>query len=122
MSAGPSQSILHVSSRESVIGLRDQILRLHGYQVDSTLSIEEARTLSAERDYSLVLIDVEGDGRIPMAEKLCADIKHRRPEQNVVFICNYRISAQSDCPDEIIRAEFNPKVMIEGLRSFLDHQ
>ena len=113
-------SILHVCSRESVVGLRDQILKLHGYYVDSTLSLEEALRLAEARDNSLALIDVEGNGRIAMAEKLCGEIKTRKPGQKVVFICNYRVSAETDCPDEIIRAEFNPRVMLEGLSSFLE--
>jgi len=113
---------LHVCSRESIVGLRDQILKLHGYEVDSTLSLQEALEWGTTRSYSLVLIDVEGDGRIPMAEKLCGDIKTAKPEQKVVFICNYRVSAETDCPDEIIRAEFNPRVMLEGLSSFLEEQ
>ncbi|MGC2160276.1 MAG: hypothetical protein WA634_00075 [Silvibacterium sp.] len=115
-------SILHVCSRESVIGLRDQILKLHGYEVDSTLSVDAALQLSEARDYFIVLIDVEGNGRIAMAEKLCGEIKTHKPDQKVVFICNYRVSAETDCPDEIIRAEFNPRVMIEGLEAFLDEQ
>lgn len=114
-------SILHVCSRESVIGLRDQILKLHGYDVDSTLGPPEALRLAEARDYSLVLIDVEGNGRIAIAEKLCEEIKTIKPDQKVVFICNYRVSAETDCPDEIIRAEFNPRVMIEGLSSFLEN-
>jgi DNA-binding NtrC family response regulator len=105
-----------------VVGLRDQILKLHGYEVDSTLSLSEALVLSTARDYSLVLIDVEGDGRVPMAEELCGEIKTAKPEQKVVFICNYRVSAETDCPDEIIRAEFNPRFMLEGLSTFLDQQ
>jgi DNA-binding NtrC family response regulator len=121
MNAGP-HSILHVCSRESVVGLRDQILKLHGYEVDSTLSLDEALRLAAARDYSVVMIDVEGDGRIPMAEKLCGDIKTQKPEQKVVFICNYRVSAETDCPDDIIRTEFNPRFMLEGLSAFLGDQ
>jgi len=114
---GPS--ILHVCSRETILGLRDQILRLHGYRVDSTLDLEQARELARERAYDLVVIDVEGDGRIPTAEQLCQHLKQDRPGQNVVFICNYRVSQESECPDEVIRAEFNPKMMVDGIESFL---
>jgi DNA-binding response OmpR family regulator len=111
--------ILHVCSRETILELRDQILKLHGYQVDSTLSLDQALQMAIAREYDLVVIDVEGDGRIPAAEKLCHDIKATRPGQEIVFICNYRVSVESDCPDEIIRSEFNPKAMIEGIQNTL---
>ena len=29
--------IFHVSSRENIMGLRDEILRMHGFEVQSTL-------------------------------------------------------------------------------------
>lgn len=118
--AGPS--ILHVCGRETILDLRDQILQLHGYRVDSTLSLDLAQELGRDRAYDLVVIDVEGDGRIAAAEQLCQHLKQQRPGQNVVFICNYRVSQESSCPDEVIRAEFNPKAMVEGIESFLRRQ
>jgi DNA-binding response OmpR family regulator len=114
-----SPSILHVCSRETILDLRDQILKLHGFTVDSTLLLEQGLYYARAREYDLVVIDVEGDGRIPSAEKLCHDIKTVRPGQEIVFICNYRVSVESDCPDEIIRSEFNPKAMIEGIQAIL---
>jgi DNA-binding response OmpR family regulator len=113
-------SILHVCSRETILDLRDQILKLHGYGVNSTLRLEQALQYVADRAYDLVLIDVEGDGRIPAAEKLCHDIKTIRPGQEIVFVCNYRVSVESDCPDEIIHSEFNPKAMVDGIRAILN--
>jgi hypothetical protein len=72
------------------------------------------------REYSLVLIDVEGDGRVPAAEKLCEQVKTHRPGQKVAFVCNHRVAIESDCPDEIIRSEFNPKALIDGVKAMLD--
>lgn len=118
-----AHSILHICSRETILDLRDEILRLHGYQVNSTVKLEEGYQLAVAEPYDLVVIDVEGDGRIPSAEKLCNEIKAVRPGQQVVFICNYRVSIDSECPDEIIRSEFNPKAMIEGIQAMLkDHE
>lgn len=118
MTPGP-QTILHVCSRDLIRQLRDRILNLHGYGVVSTLSVVEAEDLYAKSRFDLVLVDVEGDGRIPQAEKLCEDIRQRDPEQKIAFICNYRVSKISDCPDEIIRSEFNPDAMIEGVKDLL---
>ena len=37
----------------------------------------------------------------------------------VAFLCNYRVAITSDCPDEIIQAEFNPAAMIKGVNQLL---
>jgi len=100
--------------------LRDQIFRLHGYDVVSTISPEEGLNLARARVYSLVIIDVEGDSHIPAAEKLCSDIKEHRPDQEVAFICNYRVSFLTDCPDDVIRSEFNPQAMVDGVKAILE--
>ena len=115
-------TILHVCGRDIILGLRDQIFRLHGLEVDSTLSLDEGLKLAQARKYSLVIIDVEGDGRITAAEKLCSEIKTHRPDQEVAFICNYRVSVLTDCPDDIIRSEFNPQAMIDGIKAVLEGQ
>jgi DNA-binding response OmpR family regulator len=112
-------TILHLSSRETILQLRDQILKLHGFEVESTLSLEHALQLATVREYDLVIIDVEGDGRIPSAEKLCQDIKDLSPRQEIVFICNYLVSIESDCPDEVIHSQFNPTAMMEGIHAAL---
>jgi len=103
-----------------ILGLRDQIFRMHGYEVISTVSLEEGLKLALAREYSLVILDVEGDGRIPAAEELCSEIKKHRPEQEVAFICNYRVSVLTDCPNDIIRSEFNPQAMIDGVKAILE--
>jgi DNA-binding NtrC family response regulator len=114
-----SPTILHVCSRDLIRELRDRILTLQRYDVVSTLSIAEAEDILAKSRFDLVLVDVEVDGRIPAAEKLCADIKHKDPEQKVAFICNHRVGKESDCPDEIIRSEFNPEAMVQGVKEIL---
>ncbi|HZD51157.1 MAG TPA: hypothetical protein VE178_20630 [Silvibacterium sp.] len=115
-----SPSILHVCGRETILGLRDQIFRLNGYQVESTLSMDEGLKMGLAKKYSLVILDVEGDGRVPAAERLCTELKRHRPDQEVVFICNYRVSVTSDCPNDIIQSEFNPQAMIDGVKAILD--
>jgi len=101
------------------MGLRDEILRMHGYDVDSTVYSREAAEEVAEKDYDLVLIDVEADVRVQSAQELCDEIKKVHPLQHVAFICNYRVAIDSDCPDEIIRAEFNPEAMVRGVQQAL---
>ena len=112
-------TLLHVCSRDTILNLRDQIFRLHGYEVDSTLSTEHALALFRDRPYTLVLIDVEGEGRIAQAEKLCETIRKENPAQKIAFICNYRVAIESDCPDEVIRAEFNPQALVQGVQQLV---
>jgi DNA-binding response OmpR family regulator len=99
--------------------LRDQILNVNGYHVDSTLSADEALSMFSKRDYDLVLVDVEGEHGIPEAEHLCSEIKTARQEQVVAFVCNWRVAILTDCPDEIVRTEFNPEAFVSGVRKIL---
>ena len=111
--------IFHVSSRLNIMGLRDEILRMHGFEVDSAVYSRQAAEEVAEKDYDLVLIDVEADVRVQSAQELCDQIKKVHPLQHVAFVCNYRVAIDSDCPDEIIRAEFNPEALVRGVQQAL---
>ena len=113
------RAILHVCTRETIRPLRDHVLRLKGFDVDSALTGKEALDRFWARDYDLVLIDVEGDGGIESAEKLCADIKSAQPEQLVAFVCNWRVANLTDCPDEIVRTEFDPAAFADGVQSIV---
>jgi DNA-binding response OmpR family regulator len=96
--------------------LRDEILRLKGYDVISTASIDDVPGIFRLQTYSLVLIDVEGESRVSQAEKLCSDIREISPDQAIAFVCNHRVSIHSDCPDEVIRSEFNPEALVKGVQ------
>jgi DNA-binding NtrC family response regulator len=111
--------IFHVSSRGNIMELRDEILRMHGFEVNSTLYSGKALDEVSRNDYDLVLIDVEADVKVQSAQELCDDIKKVHPGQHVAFVCNYRVTIESDCPDEIIRAEFNPEAMVRGVKEAL---
>jgi len=112
-------SIFHVSSRENIMQLRDEILRMHGFKVQSTVDSRQVLDQVATKDYDLVLIDVEGDVKVQTAQELCDEIKKVQPRQHVAFVCNYRVAIESDCPDEIIRAEFNPEALVRGVQQAL---
>ncbi len=114
------KNILHVGSREIIIQLRDDILRLHGCEVVSTLSLDQAPEIFQTQPFDLVLVDVEGQGRVPQAEHLCAEIRTLHPGQKVAFVCNYLVSIDSDCPDDIIHAEFNPVAFVDGVKRMLE--
>lgn len=113
-------NILHVCGRDNILDLRTRVLATHGYDVVSTLSVDEAYSLYQKQLFSLLLIDVEGDNRIKAAERLCQVVKKDRPGQKVAFVCNFRVSVESDCPDEIIRSEFNPAAFVRGVHQLLE--
>jgi DNA-binding response OmpR family regulator len=113
------RAILHICHREMLRPLRDQILRLSGFHVDSTLRMKDGLSMFWGRHYDLVLIDVEGEGSIHDAETLCSEIKTAQPEQLVAFVCNWRVAILTDCPDEILRTEFNPEAFVSGVRSIV---
>jgi DNA-binding NtrC family response regulator len=113
------QRIFHVSSRETIKELRDEILRMHGFEVQSTVFSQQTLDEVSQRNYDLVLIDVESDIRVQSAQELCDEIKKVVPQQHVAFVCNYRVAIESDCPDEIIRAEFNPEALVRGVQQAL---
>ncbi len=112
-------AILHICSREMLRPLRDQILRNCGFDVDSTLSFKEGLSMFWGRQYDLVLIDVEGDSAIKDAEHLCSEIKTAQHEQKIAFVCNWRVAIQTDCPDEILRTEFNPQAFVDGVMDMI---
>lgn len=113
-------AILHVCKREMLRPLRDQILRVSGYEVDSTLSVVDSLAMFSARSYDLVLIDVEGQHGIAEAEHLCTEIKTARHEQLIAFVCNWRVAILTDCPDEIVRTEFDPAAFVKGVRELLE--
>ena len=99
--------------------LRDQILRLSGFEVDSTLSVTEGFSLFIRRQYHLVLVDVEGESGIHEAETLCSEIRTAHPGQLVAFVCNWRVANLTDCPDEILRTEFDPAAFAAGVQNMV---
>ncbi len=100
--------------------LRDQILRISGFVVDSTLSWTEGLSMFWGKQYDLVLIDVEGETNVPHAEHMCSEIKTANPEQMVAFVCNWRVAVLTDCPDEILRTEFDPRRFVSGVKKMME--
>ena len=113
------RAILHLCTRETIRPLRDRVLTLSGFHVDSTLSHIEALSMFWGRHYDLVLVDVEGETGISQAEHLCSEIKTAQPGQLVAFVCNWRVAIMTDCPDEILRTEFDPAAFAQGVREIV---
>jgi DNA-binding response OmpR family regulator len=116
------KTILHICKREILRPIRDQILRLSGYHVDSTFDVDEALAHVSAKSPDLVLVDVENEGAVHSAERLCSEIKTRHHGQLVAFVCNWRVAFLTDCPDEILRTEFDPAAFVAGVhKTFEQH-
>ena len=113
------RTILHICTRETIRPLRDQVLRLNGFQVDSAPSHREGMLMFWSHQYDLLLIDVEGENGIADAERMCSEIKRAQPEQLVAFVCNWRVANLTDCPDEIVRTEFDPAAFAQGVSNIV---
>src|SRR6267154_5745998 len=113
------RAILHLCTRETIRPLRVRVLTLSGFHVDSTLTHTEGLSMFWSRHYDLVLIDVEGETGIPQADHLCSEIKTAQPGQLVAFVCNWRVAIMTDCPDEILRTEFDPAAFVQGVREIV---
>jgi response regulator RpfG family c-di-GMP phosphodiesterase len=120
-SSDSKHSILHICRREMLRPLRDEILRISGFHVDSTLNHADGLSLFWSRHYDLVLIDVEGESGIPDAEHMCSQIKTAQPGQRLAFVCNWRVAILTDCPDEIVRTEFDPAAFVSGVRDIVEN-
>ncbi len=114
-------SILHVCTRETLRPIRDEILRVNGFTVASTMNHAEGMSMFRSNKFDLVLIDVEGESGIGDAEKICSEIKEEKKEQLVSFVCNWRVATLTDCPDEIIRSEFDPEAFVNGVQTILSN-
>ena len=112
-------TILHVCTRETLRPIRDEVLRVNGFVVSSTMAHGEALSMFRANKYDVVLVDVEGESGVEAAEKLCSEVKRENKEQLVGFVCNWRVAVQSNCPDEIVRTEFSPEAFVEGVRAIL---
>lgn len=115
-------AILHVCRREMLRPLRDEILRISGFNVDSTLDSSSALSMFSHRAYDLVLVDVDGEKGIAEAEHICSAVKTAQRAQKVAFVCNWRVADLTDCPDEILRTEFDPGAFVKGVRRVVSLQ
>ena len=115
----PKPALLHVCTHDVMRPIRDQILRLAGYNVESADTHEDGLAKAQQRLYDLVLIDVDGQHQVANAEQLCGEIKTNNPEHRIAFVCNWRVAILTECPDDVVRSEFDPVAFLSGVKAAL---
>ena len=111
--------ILLVDGDSTVQHLRALMLRMRGYNVDTAVDLEAARTvISAGPQYDLVIVDV-GYFADPGLE-FCEEIKKRHPHQKVLMQVDGHIYlGHETCPDQVVSKQEGPHHFMEEVERLL---
>jgi DNA-binding response OmpR family regulator len=111
--------ILLVDGDTTVQHLRALMLRMQGYNVDTAVDLEAARTvISAAPVYDLVIVDV-GHFADPGLE-FCEEIKGRHPHQKVLMQVDGHIYlGRESCPDKVVSKQEGPHHFVEEVERML---
>ena len=111
--------ILLVDGNSTVQHLRALMLRMRGYNVDTAIDLDAARTvISAGLQYDLVIVDV-GHFADPGLE-FCEEIKQRHPHQKVLMQVDGHIYlGRETCPDKVVSKQEGPHHFVEEVERLL---
>ena len=111
--------ILLVDGDSTVQHLRALMLRMQGYNVDTAVDLEAARTvISAAPVYDLVIVDV-GHFADPGLE-FCEEIKQRHPHQKVLMQVDGHIYlGRESCPDKVVSKQEGTNHFVEEVERLL---
>ncbi len=111
--------ILLVDGDTTVQHLRALMLRMQGYNVDTAVDLEAARTvISAAPVYDLVIVDV-GHFADPGLE-FCEEIKGRHPHQKVLMqVDGHVYLGRESCPDKVVSKQEGPHHFVEEVERML---
>ena len=111
--------ILLVDGNTTVQHLRALMLRMRGYNVDTAVDLDAARTvISAGPQYNLVIVDV-GYFADP-GLKFCEEIKQRHPHQKVLMQVDGHIYlGRESCPDKVVSKQEGPQHFVDQVEQLL---
>lgn len=111
--------ILLVDGNTTVQHLRALMLRMRGYNVDTAIDLDAARTvISAAPHYDLVIVDV-GHFADPGLE-FCEEIKQRHPHQKVLMqVDGHVYLGRETCPDKVVSKQEGPHHFVEEVERLL---
>lgn len=95
------------------------MLRMRGYNVDTAVDLDAARTvISAGPRYDLVIVDV-GYFAAPGLE-FCEEIKQRHPDQKVLMqVDGHPYLGRETCPDKVVSKQEGPHHFVEEVERLL---
>jgi DNA-binding response OmpR family regulator len=111
--------ILLVDGDTTVQHLRALMLRMQGYNVDTAIDLDAARTvISAAPVYDLLIVDV-GHFADPGLE-FCEEIKQRHPHQKVLMqVDGHLYLGRESCPDKVVSKQEGPHHFVEEVERLL---
>ena len=111
--------ILLVDGNSTLQHLRALMLRMRGYNVDTAVDLDAARTvISAVSQYDLVIVDV-GHFADPGLE-FCEEIKRKHPHQKILMQVDGHIYlGQETCPDKVVSKQEGPSHFVEEVERLL---
>jgi DNA-binding response OmpR family regulator len=111
--------ILLVDGNSTVQHLRALMLRMRGFNVDTAVDLDAARTvISAGPQYDLVIVDV-GHFAAPGLE-FCEETKQRHPHQKVLMqVDGHAYLGRDTCPDKVVSKQEGPHQFVEEVESLL---
>jgi DNA-binding response OmpR family regulator len=111
--------ILLVDGDTTVQHLRALMLRMQGYNVDTAIDLDAARTvISATPVYDLLIVDV-GHFADPGLE-FCEEIKQRHPHQKVLMqVDGHLYLGRDSCPDKVVSKQERPHHFVEEVERLL---
>jgi DNA-binding response OmpR family regulator len=111
--------ILLVDGNTTVQHLRALMLRMRGYNVDTALDLETARTvISAAPVYDLLIVDVGHFADLGL--EFCEEIKQRYPHQKVLMQVDGHIYlGRETCPDKVVSKQEGPNHFVEEVERLL---
>ena len=111
--------ILLVDGDTTVQHLRALMLRMQGYNVDTAVDLDAARTvISATPVYDLLIVDV-GHFADPGLE-FCEEIKQRHPHQKVLMqVDGHLYLGRESCPDKVVSKHEGPHHFVQEVERLL---
>ena len=111
--------ILLVDGNSTVQHLRALMLRMRGFNVDTAVDLDAARTvISAGPQYDLLIVDV-GYFAGPGLE-FCEEIKQRHPHQKVLMqVDGHPYLGRESCPDKVVSKQEGPHQFVEEVERLL---
>ena len=111
--------ILLVDGNSTVQHLRALMLRMRGFNVDTAVDLDAARTvISAGPQYDLLIVDV-GYFAGPGLE-FCEEIKQRHPHQKVLMqVDGHPYLGRESCPDKVVSKQEGPHDFVEEVERLL---